>query len=300
MSTCAVASSVTRLEEQPSNSPRREEGVPQHLFGNVCDWPSINDRLEALSQHLFATHGILAWQGMGGQVGSDGRLTFGVFSTPALQAIDRVLLESPGIRWDDNTGSWALRLIDDKEDPTQRLAHAICFDGSAQLLDSVARARLASRLHAHIDPLILPGRAWDQNDRDRYVQLHRCDQQIQRATDAERFLLYLHRSGCCVDGDVLLIPAEELAVAIWPQETDRPDDWATDLADRLRGVLGYQLAVLGLSRFGWDPQVLAQASAVSSITFHRRDTFRVCVPPLLGDVLNTFERRNQYPETQLI
>jgi hypothetical protein len=280
-----------RLTRLLWNSTPSGTNLPEDLFGDVSDWPLINDLFEVQSQELFSDLGIPSWLGMGGEVGADGRLGFGPHSGAALRILNQVLAKFSGFRWDDGAVAWAVCPFRGAGTSFGRLAYAVSFQGSAHLLDARTRADWANVLDQQLTEGSRPGRIWNADDRALDVKLRRCSQQIQQADSAERCLLYLHSAARCGDDGNMLIPAENLAAFLWPgPEHDRPNAWMTEVVASLHALLGYQLALVRLGDFGWEPSILSRSSAVSSVEQQSPDIFQVCVSPWLAKALDAFAR----------
>jgi hypothetical protein len=259
------------------------------LFGNVVNWPSINDLLESQSHQLFVDLGIPAWQGMGGLVGADGRLGFGPYSSAALRISRQLFARSSGFRWDDGAATWAVRPLIRDGLRSHRLAYAVSFQRSAHLLDARYRADLANDLDERLAQGSRPGRMWDAVDRAIDIKLRRCSRQIHNADDAERCLLYLSRESHRAYRRTVLISSGSLAAFLWRgPENSRPNGGTSEVAARLQAVMDFQLALVRFGDSGWEPSILARSSAVSSVAQQSPDIFQVCVSPWLAKALDAF------------
>ena len=195
------------------------------LFGGVAGWPMIDGILAAASEELLLAHGPTLWQMRGGCVGVDGRLSFGPICGVARESLNQVLGQHQGFQWHSGGNTWAVRLVQIQESNAEWFANAVCYRGSAGLLDSHTRARAEGDIRSRLMECTWPGRKWSVGDRTHYGRLLHFARQIQVANFAERCLLLLCQESERSGGDELLIGTNELVTAVLSNlETDPPDD----------------------------------------------------------------------------
>lgn len=301
--TPAARSRDAGQKQSGSTSSRRKAPHPAALFEGIDRWPSINTIVEDHSRKLLAEHGVTKWRDLGGEEGWDGRLAFGSSCAEARKLVTEVLNRCPGFTLDtDSDTTWAVRLardaISSPHDHMNWYAHAIHYRGDVRLLDATTRERASSFIRSRLAELDLPGRQWTEDERQERVRLLRYANQLQRASDGERCLRFLHRLAQDSD-DELVIRASVVAQVIWSEDrTKWPEHWLKPATEFLCTGRGYQLGLIQFGRHGWSPRVNCETAAISNFWVLGGEEFRISLPPLFDEILETFVRAASPPKTK--
>jgi hypothetical protein len=291
MASVAPKNSIPTAASSPRKAPRT---LP--LFPGIGSWPSINRIVEDRSKQLMQQHGVTAWRDLGGEEGADGRLSFGASCGAARKLVAEVLHEYPGFILDtDPDATWAVRVARNARSSRHTnqnwYAHAIAYRGDVRLMDAAMRGRAASFIRRRLGELQRPGRKWTEDDRQLRVKLLRYGHRLQRASDGERSLRLLNRIAQLNGSDELEFPASVVAEAIWSKDRNTwPEGWFEAAATFLSSGAGYQIAVVQFGRHGWSPFIPSQFASVFSIQPSDGMEFRVKLPPLFDEILDTFVR----------
>ena len=300
MTSLAIKTAVPPACEK-SNTPPAAASSPRKaprtlpLFPGIGTWPSINSIIEDHSKKIMLQRGVTAWRDMGGEEGADGQLAFGASCGAARKLVAEVLQEYPGFTLDtDPETTWAVRVARNARSSRHTdhnwYAHAITYRGDIRLMDAAMRGRATGFIRKRLGELERPGRKWTEDDRQLRVKLLRYDRRIQLARVGECCLRLLHRLSQYGDNE-LVIPADVVAEAIWTNERSSwPDDWFKAAAAFLSSGFNYRVAVIQFSRCGWCPFVTTNFAAISVIQPLGDMEFRIVLPPLFDEILDTFVR----------
>ncbi len=249
-------------------------------FSGISDWPWIDECFAETSERILQANGEEEWRILGGEY--DDR-TNRPYVNMASELASRVVQETSdtkgGFLWMNENTAWAVRLSPrSASDKQSRFAFCVSWEGSATILDKVARLRVEQELSK-----VLPQHAPGDRDATR-SQLREIGHKLRLFHRAEQLLWTIHAAVLSQRSEVVLLPDVTLGQVIWGGDRNSwPRNWRRDIMRSLCSLAGLRTEVLRLGRTGWNPRLGAHSVCVAhvedlSVTRPDEDYCRPCCP----------------------
>jgi hypothetical protein len=260
------------------------ECEPRDPFAGVANWPNIDASFQAESLAVIATHGIPSWVGRGGVMRDDGRLSFGAWSSIALEILREFWESAAGFHWVDDEGTdWAVVPCPSGRGDSKRVAFAMSWHRSGWLLDRRARRRAIGELLWGLNALDRRGRTWSAEDRAVQSQLARVLRRLQRADFAIPLLVALSGRYGTIEITAVDLQRGVARFAAPTPSLSFDEIWAATCS-----LAVLQIAELRFGRWGWDPQIVRQSAAVTDLARISGESSEFQIAPLWRDAVVAF------------